>query len=57
MHMVVNCGLHSNLTPHARRPLVAVALPTTGAPSTGSRVIDQKLESNLLTCQILSALH
>jgi hypothetical protein len=45
--MTVQYDLHSNHTPHARRPLVAVALPTTGAPSTGSRVLVQKLESKI----------
>ena len=38
----VHCSLYTNHTPHAWRPQVAVALPTTGAPSTGSRVSDSK---------------
>ena len=54
----VSRSLYATHTPHARRPLVAVALPTTGAPSTGSRVWDQKLGYKFaLSRQLLASLH
>ena len=53
----VHCSLYTNHTPHAWRPQVAVALPTTGAPSTGSRVRFKNWDINSLSRQLFAALH